>query len=112
MEVGGRTKLDVEFSDQFEEKIKKESIKKLNELSRLASDRQNINSDMSTPVSQLSMKEVLGNTLQTLVDILTDLSKSDKSVLQIFTEKQRMMYVGLFCVFIGFCLWIITVSEH
>ena len=60
-------------------------------------------------VQNLSLKVIITNTINTLVDILQELSKGHTK--RIFLKGDRMFYLGLLTVFVSFCLYLINITS-
>jgi phosphoenolpyruvate carboxylase len=73
----------------------------------------------STSITQLSVTEIYRRTLQTLIDIINELSEiiSQKNyvsqatfrrrLFEVFTKPERRLYVGLMLVFLSFVLYFV-----
>jgi hypothetical protein len=77
----------------------------------------------STPIFELSIKELYRRTLQTSIDIINDLSEiiSQKNyvsnatfrrkLFEIFTKPERRLYVGILLILLSFILYFIDASA-
>jgi len=73
----------------------------------------------STPITQLSVTEIYRRTLQTVIDIINEISDiiSQKNyvsqatfrrrLFEVFTKPERRLYVGLMLVFLSFVLYFV-----
>ena len=73
----------------------------------------------TTPLTQLSVKEIYRRTIQVIVDIINELSDviSQKNytsqatfrrrLFEVFTKPERRLYVGLMLVFLSFVLYFV-----
>ena len=101
--------LDVKFYDAFDAQVKKKEMDRLNELAKLASERQTAENEASTNVVDTSIKYQYNKFIQTMSDILDDLVDGNrgKSFIQIFLDRDRMMYVGVSFIIISIAIWLI-----
>ena len=102
----------------IEKYIEKQIEIKLNSLLETLPDK--IPKDLQTkPIYNLTIKELYKNTLQTLIDIITDIvdvySKKDYVnsnnyiyiLLSIFTKDDRKIYVGIMLVVLSFIVYFV-----
>lgn len=95
-------------SDYDREIIQKER-NRLRKLSNLAN--QEIEDNIKTSLVQnLTLKNIINNTVNTLVDVLQELSKGVR-LEDIFLKGDRMFYLGLLTVFVAFCLFFINITS-
>ena len=95
-------------NDYDKEVIAKER-KRLKKLSNMANDE--IDENIKTSLIQnLTLKEVISNTINTLVDILQDLSKG-RRLEDVFLKNDRMFYLGILTLFVSFCLYLINITS-
>ena len=64
----------------------------------------------------LSLKEIISNMSATIITIINELldpklKKTPENLLVIFFQDDRMIYLGLFIVFIGLGLYIIDITK-
>lgn len=103
--------LDQEFSTKFDKEIKAEELKRLNELSKLANSSAGLE-DAQNKIQNMSIKGILAQTLQTMVDILDDLGKS-KPLQEVFwgSTGERPLFVGLVLIAIAVGVYLIDVTS-
>lgn len=77
----------------------------------------------STPVFELSVKEIYRRTLQTIINIINDISEliSERTYMSetsfrrkafmIFTKPERRLYIGIILIFLSFMLYFIDSSA-
>jgi hypothetical protein len=77
----------------------------------------------STPVYDLSLKEVYRRTLQTAIDIINDISELitqkkyigdttfRRKMFEVFTKPERRLYVGIMLILLSFLLYFIDSSA-
>lgn len=85
-------------------------MNKLNELSNVANEKENEKHENKLFVN-LSIKEIFYNLIDTIIDILNELldlpEKRDiNNYLEIFFQKDRMIYVGIFLIIISILFYI------
>jgi len=85
-------------------------MNKLNELSNVANEKENEKHENKLFVN-LSIKEIFYNLIETIIDILNEIldlpEKRDiNNYLQIFFQKDRMIYVGIFLIIISILFYI------
>ena len=73
----------------------------------------------TTPITQLSITEIYRRTIQTIIDIINEISEiiSQKNyvsqatfrrrLFEVFTKPERRLYVGLMLVFLSFILYFV-----
>ena len=73
----------------------------------------------TTPITQLSITEIYRRTIQTIIDIINEVSEiiSQKNyvsqatfrrrLFEVFTKPERRLYVGLMLVFLSFILYFV-----
>ncbi len=92
----------------YDDAIKQQESDKLQKLSRLTNENADL-TKTTVAIQNMTLKAVLATTLQTLVDILQDLSTRTKPLPQIFLATDRIFYVGIVVIFIAFCVWILHI---
>lgn len=77
----------------------------------------------ATPVFELSVKELYKRTLQTIIDIINDISELvtqkdymsqtafQRNAFKIFTAPKRRLYIGIILIIISFMLYFIDSSA-
>lgn len=113
----GIEKSDIEKSD-IEKYIEKQIESKLNSLLETLPDK--LPNDLKIkPIYNLTIKEIYKKTLQTLIDIITDIvdvySKKDYVnnnnyiyiLMNIFTKDDRKIYVGIMLLVLSFIIYFI-----
>jgi len=112
------TSLEVGAETDIEKYIEKQIEIKLNSLLETLPDK--IPKDLQIkPIYNLTIKELYKNTLQTLIDIITDIvdvySKKDYVnnnnyiyiLLSIFTKDDRKIYVGIMLIVLSFIVYFV-----
>lgn len=99
--------LDVEFKSSFDDVIRKDKINKLNELAALATHVDS-ESGKAAAVQNLSLKDVLSNTVQTCIDILQDFTDKKKPFFEILVGNNRAFYVGIILTIFSLSIWILS----
>ena len=100
---------DETLQTDYDRKIIQNERNRLRKLSNMANIEieENIKTSL---VQNLSLKVIITNTINTLVDILQELSKGDR-LEDIFLKGDRMFYLGLLTVFVSFCLYLINITS-
>lgn len=100
---------DETLQTDYDRKIIQNERNRLRSLSNMANKEieENIKTSL---VQNLSLKVIITNTINTLVDILQELSKGDR-LEDIFLKGDRMFYLGLLTVFVSFCLYLINITS-
>ena len=100
---------DETLQTDYDRKIIQNERNRLRKLSNMANKEieENIKTSL---VQNLSLKVIITNTINTLVDILQELSKGDR-LEDIFLKGDRMFYLGLLTVFVSFCLYLINITS-
>lgn len=110
-----------DFENEMGEKEK--VLEKVNEFlgkypAVLPKDRQ-----PTTPITQLSITEIYRRTIQTIIDIINEISEiiSQKNyvsqatfrrrLFEVFTKPERRLYVGVMLVFLSFILYFVDSSA-
>lgn len=77
------------------------------------------NRNPSTPIYDISLKEIYRRTLQTTIDIINDISDLitqrnylgdttfRRKMFEVFTKPERRLYVGILLIFLAFFLYFI-----
>tara|TARA_B100000795_G_C22784236_1_gene433827 strand:+ start:149 stop:505 length:357 start_codon:yes stop_codon:yes gene_type:complete len=101
--------------------IEKDIERKINQL--LESLPQNVDIKKSKIIHQLTINELYQNTIQTIIDVIndvsvfvsynTDLSKIEnrKLIFEIFFRKERRIYIGIILIILSFILYFIDSSS-
>ena len=100
---------DETLQTDYDRKIIQNERNRLRKLSNMANKEieENIKTSL---VQNLSLKVIITNTINTLVDILQELSKGHR-LEDIFLRGDRMFYLGLLTVFVSFCLYLINITS-
>lgn len=103
--------LDQEFSSKFQNEIKADEVKKLNELSKLASSSAGLESTQRK-IQNMSWKAILAQTLQTMVDILDDLT-TGKPLQEVFSGStgERPLFIGLVLLVFAVGIYLVDVTS-
>ena len=100
---------DETLQTDYDREIIKKERNRLRKLSNLAN--QEIEDNIKTSLVQnLTLKNIINNTVNTLVDVLQELSKGVR-LEDIFLKGDRMFYLGLLTVFVAFCLFFINITS-
>ena len=95
--------------------------KKINQLLDILPNGKNV--DIPKKVQDLTIGELYNGTIQTLIDILNELSAVmserkymsnqiyRKKIIEIFTQKERKLFIGIVMVIISFILYFIDGSD-
>ena len=100
---------DETLQTDYDREIIEKERNRLRSLSNMANKEieENIKTSL---VQNLSLKVIITNTINTLVDILQELSKGNR-LEDIFLKGDRMFYLGLLTVFVSFCLYLINITS-
>ncbi len=100
---------DETLQTDYDREIIQKERNRLRKLSNLAN--QEIEDNIKTSLVQnLTLKNIINNTVNTLVDVLQELSKGVR-LEDIFLKGDRMFYLGLLTVFVAFCLFFINITS-
>mgnify|MGYP001284817396 FL=1 len=101
--------------------IEKDIERKINQL--LESLPQNVDIKNSKIIHQLTINELYKNTIQTIIDVINDVSvfvsynmdlskiENRKVIFEIFFRKERRIYVGIILIILSFILYFIDSSS-
>ncbi len=103
--------LDQEFGSKFDEEVKAAELKRLNELSKLANETAGM-SGRQNKIQNMSVKTILAETLQTMVDVLDDLTKG-KPLHEVFSGSSgdRPLFIGLVLIAVAVGVYLIDVTS-
>ena len=106
-----RVQLDQEYETRFDTEIKQNETKRLKELSALSNQRSSLDAEENR-IQHLSIKTILKRTLDTMVEVLDDVTKRKSLTQVIWGDKgDRPLYIGLVIVTLALCLYIIDVTS-
>ena len=99
--------LDQEFGNKFDKEVKADELKRLNELSKIANETAGLEVKQN-----MSVKAILAETLQTMVDILDDLTKG-KPLHEVFSGStgDRPLFIGLVLIAVAVGVYLIDVTS-
>lgn len=103
--------LDQEFENKFDKEVKADELKRLNELSKIANETAGLEIKQNR-IQNMSVKAILAETLQTMVDILDDLTKG-KPLHEVFSGStgDRPLFIGLVLISVAVGVYLIDVTS-
>ena len=103
--------LDQEFGTKFDKEVKADELKRLNELSKLANEAAGVEGKLNK-IQNMSVKSILAQTLQTMIDILDDLTKG-KPLQEVFSGSSgdRPLFIGLVLIAVAAGVYLIDVTS-
>jgi len=108
-------RIDIANDGEEKEKI----IKKINDFLELYPKSIPKDKDPNASFYQLSLKEIYRRSLQTMIDVIQDISELisrrafissgtfRRDLFQIVTKRERRLYVGIWLIFLSFLLYFI-----
>jgi len=106
------------YTDYEKLKISEQYNKLYNKIYEV--NKQNVESHENKKIYNLSIYQLLQNSIQVYIDILHDLSiffsddnkeKSINKLGYIFIKNDNLLYVGILILFISFLLWLIDITK-
>ena len=101
--------LDAQFMADFYEQVQAKELAKLNQLSSLATQSASIESKQKQ-FEHMSLKQLMRNTVDVLVAIITDLTER-KPLADVFLAEERVLYVGLVLIILAICIYLVDVTS-
>ena len=103
--------LDQEFENKFDKEVKADELKRLNELSKIANEAAGMEVKHNR-IQNMSVKTILAETLQTMVDILDDLTNG-KPLQEVFSGStgDRPLFIGLVLIAVAVGVYLIDVTS-
>ena len=101
--------LEILKANKYYENVKKEEEEKLKEISELSSKRLMMEKRIAK-YSNLSIHNIIKNTIQTVLDVFEDIKAGDAILPTIFKD-DRSFYIGILLVLFAFSLYLINITN-
>ena len=101
--------LDAQFVDKFYGQVKKDEVAKLNELGKIVDQTSRL-LDQTRALQNMPVKEVFARTLDTLVAVVTDLSRG-LPLTEVFLAPDRIAYIGIVLIVVALAIWLVDVTS-